>query len=222
MWREFFHESGGHHRLKRTSFWWWLFFMLFLLLIQYSMKLDPVTRRLPIESFSLTSTKSLGNCSPTRHEVVMIYISKTSFSSRCWKFRDTGMSHRSFGGWSFYPRCLNFTITSTNVSAILIFGFMSCFQAPQQWCWGNRPPIQRLLVIFFLFSFFFFFNPTDPISGNAFDAKRRKKRDGLRRVQAARNLYAHLGSLTVELNFNWLLFPLLTKFLSNCFFHPSW
>ena len=48
--------------------------MLFLLLIQYSMKLDPVTRRLPIESFSLTSTKSLGNCSPTRHEVVMIYI----------------------------------------------------------------------------------------------------------------------------------------------------
>ena len=122
MWRELFHESGGHHRLKRTSFRWWLFFMLFLLLIQYSMKLDPVTRRLPIESFSLTSTKSVGNCSPTRHEVVMIDISKTSFSSRCWKFRDTGMSHRSFGGWSFYPRCLNFTITSTNVSAILILG----------------------------------------------------------------------------------------------------
>ena len=26
---------------------------------------------------------------------------------------------------------------------------------------------------------FFFFNPTDPISGNAFDAEWKKKRDGL-------------------------------------------
>ena len=34
-------------------------------------------------------------------------------------------------------------------------------------------PIPRLLVIFF--SFLFFFNPTDPTSVNAFDAKRKKK-----------------------------------------------
>ena len=35
------------------------------------------------------------------------------------------------------------------------------------------PPIPRLLVIFF--KVFFSIRPTDPISGNAFDAKRKKK-----------------------------------------------
>ena len=43
-------------------------------------------------------------------------------NNSCWKVRDACMSHRSFGGWSFFPRCLNFTITSTNFSAILILG----------------------------------------------------------------------------------------------------
>ena len=38
-------------------------------------------------------------------------------------------------------------------------------------------PIPRLLVIF-VFVLFFSIRPTDPISGNAFEAK-RKKRDGL-------------------------------------------
>ena len=37
------------------------------------------------------------------------------------------------------------------------------------------PPIPRLLVIFF--KVFFAIRPTDPISGNAFDAKRKKKGD---------------------------------------------
>ena len=36
------------------------------------------------------------------------------------------------------------------------------------------PPIPRLLVIFFL-RFFFSFRPTDPISGNAFDTKLKKR-----------------------------------------------
>ena len=36
----------------------------------------------------------------------------------------------------FFPRCLNFTMTSTSFSAMLInFGFMSCcFRAPKQLC----------------------------------------------------------------------------------------
>ena len=39
------------------------------------------------------------------------------------------------------------------------------------------PPVPRFLVIFFLVVFFVFFfsiRPTDPISGNVFDAKRKK------------------------------------------------
>ena len=44
----------------------------------------------------------------------------------------------------------------------------SCFQAPKQWRWGTRPPLARLLVIFFLI------RPTDPVR-NAFDVKRKKK-----------------------------------------------
>ena len=38
-------------------------------------------------------------------------------------------------------------------------------------------PIPRLLVIFF--RFLFSVRPPDPILGNAFDAKRKKKGDGL-------------------------------------------
>ena len=51
----------------------------------------------------------------------------------------------------------------------------SCFQAPKQWCLGTRPPLARLLVIYF--SFFFSIRLTDPVR-NAFDVK-RKKRGGL-------------------------------------------
>ena len=46
------------------------------------------------------------------------------------------------------------------------------------------PPIPRLLVVVFFLVFFFFQSdrPTDPISGNAFDVKRKKgRRDGLSR-----------------------------------------
>ena len=39
----------------------------------------------------------------------------------------------------------------------------------------SGPPIPRLLVIFF------FFRATDPISGNAFDARQKKGGDGLTR-----------------------------------------
>ena len=39
------------------------------------------------------------------------------------------------------------------------------------WFWGFRPPFLRLLVIFFTY---FFIRATDPKSGNAFDAKRKK------------------------------------------------
>ena len=37
-----------------------------------------------------------------------------------------------------------------------------------------------LTVCVFCFCFFFSIRPTDPISGNAFDGKRRKKGDGLK------------------------------------------
>ena len=40
------------------------------------------------------------------------------------------------------------------------------------------PPIPRLLMIFFRL-FFLSIRPTEPISGNAFEAKRKKKGDGL-------------------------------------------
>ena len=48
-----------------------------------------------------------------------------------------------------------------------------CFQAPLQWCWGFKPPVLWLLVIF---SLVFFIQPNDPKSRNAYDAKRKTKR----------------------------------------------
>ena len=46
------------------------------------------------------------------------------------------------------------------------------FLALQQLCWGTRAPTSRMLMIFFL-GFFFLTRPTDPISGNTFDGKRK-------------------------------------------------
>ena len=50
---------------------------------------------------------------------------------------------------------------------------------------------ESFLRIFFFF--FFFFCPTGPISGNAFDAKRKeKKRDGLKQKKYARDFSCRL------------------------------
>ena len=58
----------------------------------------------------------------------------------------------------------------------LDFGFTFCCFPGSAAMTLSRPPIPRLLVIFLLG---FFFNqterPTDPISGNAFDTRRKKK-----------------------------------------------
>ena len=63
----------------------------------------------------------------------------------------------------------------TNFSAILTLGSrLNVFLAPQLLCWGTRPPIPSLPIIFL--GFFFSIRPTDPTSGNAFDGKRRKKK----------------------------------------------
>ena len=51
------------------------------------------------------------------------------------------------------------------------FAMRCCFQAPQQWCWATRP--QYVFFVFF-FLYFFFIRPTEPKSGNAFEAKRKK------------------------------------------------
>lgn len=51
----------------------------------------------------------------------------------------------------------------TSINCVLSHWFWfqsSCFQAPQQWLRGTRPPNQRFLMIFILG--FLFFNPTDP------------------------------------------------------------
>ena len=59
------------------------------------------------------------------------------------------------------------------------FGFMSCcFQAPKQLCWGTRPPIPKLLCDSLFGCFLFSIRPSDPKSGKAFDAKRKKKEGG--------------------------------------------
>ena len=60
------------------------------------------------------------------------------------------------------------------------------------------PPIPRLLVNF-LFSFLFFsIPPTDPISGNAFDAKRKKRGDGLSALRTLFNL-AYSGPFRINM-----------------------
>ena len=77
----------------------------------------------------------------------MFDITRTSFSSICWKVRDAGVAHRSLGGRSFFQRCHNWFWVH-----VLLFSD----------CRGNRPPIQILLVfactcLFFFFLGFFFF-----------------------------------------------------------------
>ena len=60
-------------------------------------------------------------------------------------FQTFFMSHSSFGGGSSFPRCLNYQLFRH-----IDFGLSSCcFLAPQLWCFGTRPPIPRLLILFF-------------------------------------------------------------------------
>ena len=87
------------------------------------------------------------------------------------------MSHKNFGGWFFFPCCLNFTITPTTFSTILILALclvVSRLHSNDAGVPGLLFPRVILLYVFFSFSFFSI-RPTDPISVNAFDAKRKKK-----------------------------------------------
>ena len=72
---------------------------------------------------------------------------------------------------------VNSTITSTNFSAILILGsclVVSRLHSNDAGVPGHLPN----LLIFFFSSFFFSIRPINPISGNAFDTKRKKNGGG--------------------------------------------
>ena len=66
------------------------------------------------------------------------------------------------------------------------------------------PPIPRLLVIFFRF-FFQSHRPTDPISGNAFDAKRKKKGAWPYSKVKKCNVKTKLNGASVSQRKRWLL-----------------
>ena len=73
---------------------------------------------------------------------------------------------------------VNSTITSTNFSAILILG--SCLVVSRLHSNDAGVPghLPNLLIFFFFQVFFFSIRPINPISGNAFDTKRKKNGGG--------------------------------------------
>ena len=76
----------------------------------------------------------------------------------------------------FFPRCLNFTITSTNFSAILILGsclLVSRLQSNGAWVPG------LLLRDFLWFTFLFFFQSDLPTPSGTHSTLNEKKRGGL-------------------------------------------
>ena len=86
------------------------------------------------------------------------------------------MSHRSFGGWSFFPRYLKFAATSTNFSAILIFS-VPCSRAMML---GYQTSDSENAYDFFL-GFFFFESdrPTHYQETHSTVNEKKKKGDGL-------------------------------------------
>ena len=75
----------------------------------------------------------------------------------------------------FFPRCLNFTITSTNFSAILILG--SCLLVSR--LQSNNAGIPGLLLRDFLWFAFFFFQSDLPTPSGTHSTLNEKKRGGL-------------------------------------------
>ena len=62
---------------------------------------------------------------------------------------------------------------------------------------------QGILFQEFLRSLFFSIRPTDPISGNAFDVKRKKKGDGLKLLTYYfENIQAHITTVIFSENVN--------------------
>ena len=71
---------------------------------------------------------------------------------------------------------------------------------------GYQGLLFRDFLWFFFLSFFFSIRPTDPISGNAFDGKRRKKGDGLRFIENSLYSWWILPCLNKELFYSILFY----------------